>query len=64
LDYAYLQNLSIGNQIRDFPFGFGLGLSLSTPAGIVRVSYAVGQQLQQPIDFRVAKIHFGYVNYF
>jgi outer membrane protein assembly factor BamA len=64
LDYAYLQNLSIGNQVRDFPLGFGLGLSLSTPAGIVRVSYAVGQQLEQPIDFRVAKIHFGYVNYF
>ena len=63
-DYAYLQNYTIGNQIEDFPFGFGLGLSLGTPAGVVKVSYAIGRQLDNPIDFRAAKIHFGYVNYF
>ena len=64
LDYAYLQNKSIGNDITDFPLGFGLGLSLGTPAGIVRMSYAIGKQSGNPIDFRAAKIHFGYVNYF
>ena len=64
LDYAYLQNKSIGNDITDFPLGFGLGLSLGTPAGIVRMSYAIGKESGNPIDFRAAKIHFGYVNYF
>ncbi len=64
LDYAYLQDRSIGNYNNDFPLGFGLGLSLGTPAGIVRMSYAMGRQSGNPIDFRAAKIHFGYVNYF
>jgi outer membrane protein assembly factor BamA len=64
LDYAYLQDRSIGNYNTDFPLGFGLGLSLGTPAGIVRMSYAMGKQSGNPIDFRAAKIHFGYVNYF
>lgn len=64
LDYAYLQDKSIGNSVTDFPLGFGIGLSLGTPAGIVRMSYAMGKQSGNPIDFRAAKIHFGYVNYF
>jgi outer membrane translocation and assembly module TamA len=64
LDYAYLQNKSVGNRITDFPFGFGIGLSLGTPGGMVRMSYAIGRQSSNPIDFRAAKIHFGYVNYF
>ena len=64
LDYAYLQDRSIGNHLTDFPLGFGIGLSLGTPAGIVRMSYAMGKQSGNPIDFRAAKIHFGYVNYF
>lgn len=64
LDYAYIEDKSIGNERTDFPLGFGLGLSLGTPAGIVRMSYAIGRQLENPVDFRAAKIHFGYVNYF
>jgi len=64
LDVAYLQNKSVGNQLQDLPLGFGVGLSLSTPAGIVKVSYAMGREMGNPVDFRAAKIHFGYVNYF
>ncbi|MCO5234412.1 MAG: hypothetical protein M9888_11845 [Chitinophagales bacterium] len=48
----------------DFPFGMGAGVAFETKAGIFGVSYAVGRQQSNPIDFRTSKIHFGYVNIF
>lgn len=63
-DGAYRQNRTVGNLLSDWPMGFGVGLSLQTPAGMVRLSYALGRQLANPFDFRAAKIHFGYINYF
>lgn len=63
-DVAYRQNRTLGNDLTDWPIGLGAGLSLQTPAGLVRLSYALGRQLANPFDFRAAKIHFGYVNYF
>jgi hypothetical protein len=47
-----------------FPFGFGAGINLETTAGLFSLSYAVGKQQNQSIDFRTAKIHFGYLNRF
>jgi outer membrane protein assembly factor BamA len=44
--------------------GFGLGLNFETKAGLFNMSYAVGKQNSDGINFRQAKIHFGYVNYF
>ena len=49
---------------KDFPFGIGAGIAFETKAGIFGVSYAVGRQQSNPIDFRTSKIHFGYVNIF
>lgn len=49
---------------KDFPFGFGAGIAFETKAGIFGVSYAVGRQQNNPIDFRTSKLHFGYVNIF
>lgn len=63
-DGAYYENNSINNYISDFPFSFGSGISFETKAGIFSVSYAVGRQFNNPILFRSAKIHFGFVNYF
>ncbi|MCO5231295.1 MAG: BamA/TamA family outer membrane protein [Chitinophagales bacterium] len=48
----------------NFPFGMGAGIAFETKAGIFGVSYAVGRQQSNPIDFRSSKIHFGYVNIF
>ncbi|MCO5247577.1 MAG: BamA/TamA family outer membrane protein [Chitinophagales bacterium] len=48
----------------DYPFGFGAGIAFETKAGIFGVSYAVGRQQKNPIEFKNSKIHFGYVNIF
>lgn len=48
----------------DRPAGFGAGISFETKAGIFSISYAVGRQFNNPLEFRQAKIHFGLVNYF
>jgi len=50
--------------VKDFPLGFGAGIAFETKAGIFGVSYAVGRQQGNPIDFRSSKLHFGYVNIF
>lgn len=48
-----------------FPYGFGAGLAFETTAGIFAVNYALGKlNDQNPIQFRNAKIHFGYLSYF
>lgn len=63
-DYAYMENRSVENDLRDQPFGFGAGMTFETRAGIFGISYALGRQLGNPIDFRAGKIHLGYVSLF
>lgn len=63
-DGAYVENRSNHQYRNDFPYGFGVGLTFDSEAGVFRVNYALGSQKGNPIDFRAAKIHFGYVNYF
>jgi len=63
-DYAYMENRSVENNIRDQPFGFGGGMTFETRAGIFGISYALGRQLNNPIDFQTGKIHLGYVSLF
>lgn len=48
----------------DTPFGFGAGVSLETKIGVFGISYALGKQLNNKIELRNSKIHFGYVAYF
>ena len=58
---AYTEN-KVGNKtIYDQPMGFGAGLSFETKAGIFALSYALGQQMGNPLEFSAAKIHFGYM---
>lgn len=65
LDYAYIENKIYNTEaIYDTPFGFGVGSTFETGAGIFSISYAVGSQQDNPIDFRGAKVHFGFLNYF
>lgn len=63
-DIASLQDGRFQKFQQDNPIGFGLGIALSTKGGIFGVSYALGKQFENPIEFRSAKIHFGYVNQF
>ncbi len=63
-DGAYYEKNDKDNFISDRPFGFGTGISFETKAGIFSINYALGKQFDNPILFRSAKIHFGFVNFF
>lgn len=63
-DGAYMEDRTTGQYYNDWPYGFGVGLSFQTKAGMFGLSYALGAKDRRPIDFRSAKIHFGYYNYF
>lgn len=65
-DQAYYENHSVNNPLvlHDTPYGFGAGISFQTKAGIFSISYALGSQQNNPIQFKSGKIHFGIVNYF
>ena len=64
VDGAYYEKNNIKGYVSDRPFGFGAGMSFDTKAGIFSISYALGQQFDNPILFRSAKIHFGFINFF
>jgi len=64
VDGGYIQNQSLSPSTSDEPVGFGAGINFETRAGIFGVSYALGTEQNNPVVFRNAKIHFGYVNYF
>ena len=61
---AWYKNNSRNKSIQDTPFGFGSGINFETKLGIMSVSYALGKQFDNPINFKNGKIHFGIVNYF
>lgn len=64
-DFAYTeQKLYNSEVIIDTPYGFGVGTTFQTNAGLFSLSYAVGSRRDNPVDFRAAKIHFGFLNYF
>jgi len=58
---AYVENSSGNKTTYDQPMGFGAGFSFQTKAGIFALSYALGQEMGNPIQFSQAKIHFGYM---
>jgi outer membrane protein assembly factor BamA len=63
-DVAYTESKTNREYRNDFPYGFGAGIAFATKAGIFSVTYALGSQQGTGINFRAAKIHFGYVNLF
>lgn len=62
-DQTWYENNSAGYR-NDSPFGFGVGFSFRTNIGTFSISYALGKQQQNPIQFRDSKVHFGYIAYF
>jgi outer membrane protein assembly factor BamA len=61
---AWYENKAINRNITDTPYGFGAGISFQTKAGIFSISYALGKQFNNPIEFRTAKVHFGITSLF
>jgi outer membrane protein assembly factor BamA len=62
-DQSFYEN-TVNGYSQDEPFGFGAGFSFGTNIGIFSISYALGQQFDNPILLRDGKVHFGYVAYF
>ncbi len=63
-DVGYQERPSLGHYLVDWPMGLGAGINLKTNSGIFSFVYALGRRLGNPIEFKVAKIHVGYVNRF
>jgi len=60
-DQGYYKSIDIKV---DNPAGFGAGIEFQTKAGIFTLSYALGHQLGNSVQFRAARVHFGFVNRF
>lgn len=63
-DQGYYQAKTINRYVTDRPFGFGLGISFETKIGTFSLTYALGRQFNNPIDFRTGKIHLGVAAFF
>ncbi len=63
-DVALVEDARYGSNYYDIPFGFGIGTTFETKAGIFSLSYALGKQFDNKIEFKNGKIHFGYINLF
>jgi len=63
-DNAYVESNFNGFTKSDIYNGFGLGTTLETRSGLFTISYALGRNNANPVQFRQSKIHFGYVAYF
>jgi len=63
-DGGWAKNTVPGYAINNLYLGIGAGLAFETKAGIFNMSYAIGKEGSNPFEFRQAKIHLGYVNFF
>jgi outer membrane protein assembly factor BamA len=60
-DQGYYKNIDTKY---DNPAGFGAGIEFQTKAGIFTLSYALGRQLGNSVQFKTARVHFGFINRF
>ena len=63
-DKAYTERKTFSVSESDRPYGFGASINFQTKPGIFSVSYALGSQKGNPINFQSAKIHLGFVSLF
>jgi outer membrane protein assembly factor BamA len=63
-DHAIYSVVNEGVTSSDDPFGFGIGINFQTKTGIFTFNYALGNQFENPILVRNAKISFGFRNIF
>jgi outer membrane protein assembly factor BamA len=63
-DGAWYEKNGINSYVHDTPKGFGAGITFDTKAGIFSISYALGQQFNDPIQLKAGKVSFGFVSLF
>ncbi|MBL0317529.1 MAG: hypothetical protein IPP69_17895 [Flavobacteriales bacterium] len=63
-DQGWYEKKSTNSFVTDTPIGFGAGVNFETKAGIFTLNYAIGQQFDNPILVRNAKVSFGFRNVF
>jgi outer membrane protein assembly factor BamA len=63
-DNGYVESNFNGMVRSDIYNGFGLGTTLETKSGLFTISYALGRNSANSVQFRQSKVHFGYVAYF
>lgn len=63
-DQGWYEKKSANSFLTDTPLGFGAGVNFETKAGIFTFNYAIGQQFDNPILVRNAKVSFGFRNIF
>jgi outer membrane protein assembly factor BamA len=61
---AWYEKNGISSYVHDTPKGFGAGITFDTKAGIFSISYALGQQFNDPIQLKSGKVSFGFVSLF
>jgi outer membrane protein assembly factor BamA len=64
VDAAYVERKTISDKIGNFYGGLGMGILLETKTGVFSLAYAAGKKPDVPINFREAKIHFGFITLF
>jgi outer membrane protein assembly factor BamA len=64
LDQGWYEKKSATSFLTDTPIGFGAGVNFETKAGIFTFNYALGQQFDNPVLVRNAKVSFGFRNVF
>ncbi len=64
IDQAWWEDQSQEQLLTDSPLGFGAGTSFETKAGIFSLTYALGQQFNNPVELRGGKVHFGFTSLF
>jgi outer membrane translocation and assembly module TamA len=64
MEHSWWENRSDLKYIKDSPISFGAGLNLKTSSGIFTFNYALGQQFNNPVQVRNAKVSFGFKSVF
>lgn len=64
VDQGWWEDGAQDQLVTDTPLGFGLGTSFETKAGLFSLTYALGQQFENPVQLRGGKVHFGFTSLF
>lgn len=64
VDQAWWETTVPDNFATDTPLGFGLGTTFETKAGLFSLTYALGQEFDNPVQLRGGKVHFGFISLF
>lgn len=64
MDQAWWESTVQDNFATDTPLGFGLGTTFETKAGLFSLTYALGQEYDNPVQLRGGKVHFGFISLF